>query len=98
VPKALLVTADEFIETAPFAEPAHVAYWHLADIVDVRYFGRYRGQSGHGGKSRKCRLMTQSGHVSPTSVCDKFENGNVPLSLLPLREIAAPRFIVLRCS
>jgi len=32
----------------------------LADIVDVRFFGRYRGQSGHGGKSRKCRLMTDT--------------------------------------
>jgi len=31
-----------------------------ADIVDVRFFGRYRGQGGHGGKSRKCCLMTDT--------------------------------------
>jgi hypothetical protein len=32
--------------------------WHKGDIVDVRFFGRNRGQSRHGRKGRKCRLMT----------------------------------------
>jgi hypothetical protein len=38
-----------------------VRYWHKADIVDVRFFGRYQGQNRRGRKARKCRLVTQSG-------------------------------------
>jgi hypothetical protein len=41
---------------------AGVRLWHKADIVDVRFFGRYRGESRHGRKARKYRLMTQSEH------------------------------------
>src|SRR5215471_7049411 len=41
---------------------ANVCFWHKADIPTRSTNVRFWGQSGHGADSRKCPLLTQSGH------------------------------------
>jgi len=42
-------------------EPAHVGFWHKADISIVLNDVRFRGESGHDTNSPQCLLMTHSG-------------------------------------
>jgi len=41
---------------------ADVRYWHLADILAVRWNDRFWGQSGLDLDIVECPFMTQSGH------------------------------------
>src|SRR5262245_17612011 len=39
-----------------------IAFWHLADINQRRYFGRFRGNRGHAGSGPKATLLTHRRH------------------------------------
>src|ERR1700730_9832596 len=41
-----------------------VAYWHETDLPRCPQFGRYRGESGHGGYERRLPSLTRLGHAA----------------------------------
>ena len=45
-----------------FIKEAHDCSWHETDLPRCPQFGRYRGESGHGGYERRLPSLTQNGH------------------------------------